>query len=529
MNRKQSEASRPAIHSLLVLTGFLLLACGCEQTNAPRGPRAEGTYIVGGGDGFVVIERGTMGDLRLAKQDCFPPRTSGNERLHTDVYFESGNLQVRHERHRLEDAGWRTYQKEHWDLAPSQDIPGDWDIVRWVRGIHSEPKETGEGDATILVPSFLHQIENDSLPALFEALAPDPARAYRPVAPEEALRLSDEILQADPENPFLRLLRLRVLLLAERWEALRSSLDGWREALDSAPQSLPRHGFLWVEAQLRAFDIPPAENAALVFRALVESDEALESNFARLPKLLALSEYGAIPYWPRIWDCQVFARSVRSSTDALLLEGDWETALVRLGALFHVSRLMQRNGSQTERLLGRGIEMIALGGLRELALRGGDTPEALREIASHLDQIIGQEERLTLKQWASQESPALAVAVEGEPSVSEIAPTFQWGEAQDDRASALLRLTRLAVAERECQIATGKFGTDIEGLRPYLGSQSLTDPFGSGPLNIVGASEGVQVYSIGPDRVDDQAQLRYDPTNGSVSAGDIWIEVRAAR
>jgi len=35
----------------------------------------------------------------------------------------------------------------------------------------------------------------------------------------------------------------------------------------------------------------------------------------------------------------------------------------------------------------------------------------------------------------------------------------------------------------------------------------------------------VVVYSVGPDKTDDGAKIAYDPTNGLVSKGDIWITV----
>jgi len=315
--------SRAAGYARVFLIGFFLALFGCEQTTFPAAPRAEGTYIVAGGDAYVVVERGTMGDLRLAKQSCFPPRDSKDERIHIDIFFDSGNLQVRHERHRLEKKGWRAYQMEHWNLAPSKDIPGDWDIVRWVRGLHSNPKRITKEVPTILVPSFLHRVEHRDIPDLFKALERDPSRGNRPVAPDQALRLSDEILRTHPDDPFLGLLRLRVLLHAGAMDELRTTLENWRESLESASQPLPRHGFRWVEAQLRDLDIPHAENAAVVFKELVESNEALEDKLDRLPTLLALSKYGAIPYWPGIWDCQVFAQSVRSSSHALLLDGEW--------------------------------------------------------------------------------------------------------------------------------------------------------------------------------------------------------------
>ena len=54
------------------------------------------------------------------------------------------------------------------------------------------------------------------------------------------------------------------------------------------------------------------------------------------------------------------------------------------------------------------------------------------------------------------------------------------------------------------------------------GLYDLHDPFHPKHTLKLRASEGVlYMYSIGPDKVDDLGLIVYDPTNGTVSAGDI--------
>ncbi len=58
------------------------------------------------------------------------------------------------------------------------------------------------------------------------------------------------------------------------------------------------------------------------------------------------------------------------------------------------------------------------------------------------------------------------------------------------------------------------------------------DPFTNfkKPLSVVQTGEiRWRVYSIGPDETDDKALITYDPTNGSVSPGDIWTTIRRDR
>ena len=40
---------------------------------------------------------------------------------------------------------------------------------------------------------------------------------------------------------------------------------------------------------------------------------------------------------------------------------------------------------------------------------------------------------------------------------------------------------------------------------------------------------GIVCYSLGPDRLDDQGAITYDPTNGTVSRGDLTLELPRTR
>lgn len=53
------------------------------------------------------------------------------------------------------------------------------------------------------------------------------------------------------------------------------------------------------------------------------------------------------------------------------------------------------------------------------------------------------------------------------------------------------------------------------------------DPFTEKPLRASeGTTETLRIYSLGPDIVDDRARISYDPTNGTMSAGDVFIEMK---
>lgn len=52
-----------------------------------------------------------------------------------------------------------------------------------------------------------------------------------------------------------------------------------------------------------------------------------------------------------------------------------------------------------------------------------------------------------------------------------------------------------------------------------------TDPFGNQPLKTADEGGATVLYSVGPDKQDDGGAISYDPTNGTVSRGDIFLRV----
>lgn len=59
------------------------------------------------------------------------------------------------------------------------------------------------------------------------------------------------------------------------------------------------------------------------------------------------------------------------------------------------------------------------------------------------------------------------------------------------------------------------------------GAPARTDIFSGKPLKRIRGAGEVTIYSVGPDREDQHATITYDPTNGTFSAGDIMVRVKA--
>jgi hypothetical protein len=60
----------------------------------------------------------------------------------------------------------------------------------------------------------------------------------------------------------------------------------------------------------------------------------------------------------------------------------------------------------------------------------------------------------------------------------------------------------------------------LDDVNEYLGQIPL-DPFTDKPFLLGQEKDKVFVYSVGPNGKDDKGLIIYDPTNGTMSAGDI--------
>jgi hypothetical protein len=100
-------------------------------------------------------------------------------------------------------------------------------------------------------------------------------------------------------------------------------------------------------------------------------------------------------------------------------------------------------------------------------------------------------------------------------------PTLTEGLIREQTVSAELSLARMALATRIRELeGQGRTGNTAE-LTPDLLPEDPVDPF-SDQAYLWSASDRV-FYSVGPDKVSQDNRLRYSPTNGTVSTGDISL------
>jgi hypothetical protein len=84
-----------------------------------------------------------------------------------------------------------------------------------------------------------------------------------------------------------------------------------------------------------------------------------------------------------------------------------------------------------------------------------------------------------------------------------------------------LRMAQIRAAIQLYHLEKKQWPKGLDDLKPYL-SPIPVDPFTNKAfLWSHDSTEKPFAYSVGPDFKDDKAKLKYDPTNGTTSAGDI--------
>jgi len=100
-------------------------------------------------------------------------------------------------------------------------------------------------------------------------------------------------------------------------------------------------------------------------------------------------------------------------------------------------------------------------------------------------------------------------------------PNFEEAATREDLARARFDLLRLLTAQRLFALEQGREPETTDALAPDYLPETPKDPFAE---DCRAYGEQPFFYSIGPDRIDQRGDLRYDPSNGTMSAGDVFLE-----
>lgn len=153
------------------------------------------------------------------------------------------------------------------------------------------------------------------------------------------------------------------------------------------------------------------------------------------------------------------------------------------------SRLGERFDMQVERVLAHAAEPAYL-----------RYTTAVVEIVKLPSQ--DQEERLAKLEFPTQKLPPLleGLTAHGRDDWAKVARGLH-------RTQAVLRCAEAAMAAERYRLAEHRWPADLGALVPRYLAAVPSDPFDGRPLRLRGLPDGIVVYSIGPDRIDDGGKL----------------------
>lgn len=99
------------------------------------------------------------------------------------------------------------------------------------------------------------------------------------------------------------------------------------------------------------------------------------------------------------------------------------------------------------------------------------------------------------------------------PDVSKVKVRIYGGMSFPEAARVILGL-------RHFRALNGVYPDSLDAIANLYKTPPV-DPFTAKPFVYEKSDDGFRLYSLGPELVDDKAAIEYDPTNGTISAGDI--------
>jgi len=545
---------------------------------------AAGIYLTTAGQSYIVIEPGHLGSLRVKEGffisyywfflPSFSHKIAGEGPVSLDASYKNGRLIVR-QRIKKKKVFGREYYTEFLNLLlkPSESIPGDWDLVDselivfsgvklkitsksfWKKLFKSDDfKEFRETIANLFeeesmyfrldpskapVRSFLHSIDDNRIPRLYNSL-------LRGDYTGSSLDTARNLVRKFPNDPYLDLLLVDMEALSDNAEKSFQLYTRWLEKyrglscplLDLAGNIVWRNvsNSMWRKNTgkkgfhyNKIFDMKKGmEQRNSEIRELFHAEDfpfyPLSEPFVRP---LKKHDY-AIPDMVNFIALQVHSKVCRALAVSCLFQGRFSESLDFLGCAYHLGQSLVCHGNFITRIIGIAICSITSNGLEYFVLNACQEPEDFKEFRSILEKLNKspiQEKKTPLLEG---EHPLLLLMM----NISgKSIPNIEGVSLKHNVSGMKFQLVRMATAAKHHLIAKGDFPETKKDFEAFLEDAIPKDAFGENTdlLYTKHSKDAFYVYSVGPDKTDNKAAFSYDPTNGTVSGGDIFIRIPRER
>jgi hypothetical protein len=500
-----------------------------------------GIYLTEGGRAYTEIVRDSSDNLIVkGTLNRFPGRKSR-------ALFDGQDLMIWFEEKRLIPEEWeelkimpfirlpipRLTQMDsgtYYELVPSSIMPGDWDLIRYYWWLEFDKERPSKDDISSLKlphPSFLHRVDDSRVVEYFSSMYEYP---HEDVGREELaarfFELASGLLASYPDDLYVRTVYLDALLRKGAYEIVEERLKQWRQGYETAQDPFLREAFRMAEGAVNAKRLTDAGRNGCDFATeVLGPDYDLASRMQRFPDILHYEEYAAplnsliAPTSPGILNFMISLKVFQVEAIFRMFQGKRDQAVKILVASYHFGQLMSETKDfSIDQVIGSWFRSIACKGLQVYALNWCERADEFHNLWKILEGFDHRAQKLDLQKADVAQSMPLGQ----DQLIEDFYVRYRSGDVH-------FQLLRLAMAAKYRFVTQQAFPSSAGEFAPLLPDGPPKDPFGTEPLKFIAAPEKFTCYSIGPDEQDNQASVSYDPTNGTVSRGDIVLEVPRER
>lgn len=416
---------------------------------------------------------------------------------------------------------------------PDSDPPGMW-RPRGSQVFQKSPIHQGDYDKvgdTILrnkdsanwtAPAdkaYLHRLDEPLLLDYFTLLDDTPSTAMATIAPR-LLQIGQRLIAAHPTDLHVRVVYWDALLRNSQTDQLRAELATWKAAVAATPHRWIAFEYSQAEEELASLECSrSATNAFDIVEAFHDGRTGLKEFLTTFPAVLRAREYrepirGLITRGPDYLPLQILAKVTRVAATLMLMDGRRDEARALLLSCYRLGQMLNARNVDIERLIGIAVRAISIGGLEVYAKDCTQTPEELASLYQ------------TLIQFEQNPPPRSGISLSDALGVPPSPILYLEKQVREAHTDAKFHLLCAAIATRYKVLTTGRFPQKPDDFGALLPNGLPADPFTSGTLRFrPDYPQPFAVYSVGPDRIDQLAGISYDPTNGTVSAGDVVMTI----
>ncbi|MBX7246937.1 MAG: hypothetical protein K1X53_15680 [Candidatus Sumerlaeaceae bacterium] len=486
-------------------------------------------YLTEGGAYFLVLDRDTQGAYTLAKGGTDSQTTkyytvsvTGTQKLlHLTLGMPGG--------FKLVESLVLPSGEQDWFIAKIEDCPPAYNIRKYNWRELSPPVR------------YLHRLDDNNIVRYFEVLenVPRPDHQNYRATPSRHLwndntttaplvEIASQILAAHPKDLWARVLFLDAAARSNR-ALLKDKLSEWGADFQRCGDSLLLASFAKARRAARAHELSlNGQNGYALLDNYWESSATLVQRILNLTRALQLPSAELAPTVTEPWDeapsyldVLNLAKVSRTIANLLLFDDRRDEAGRIFAANYRIGQWYSGDYSVLARLIGISLRDMASDGLILFVLNGCDSHEDFATLWSRLENL----NRVDLKQQ-TEDSPDF--------EMTKLQCLRQTGfiseyDFRRDIAVARFQLVRMVTAARDHVVTTGNWPDSEKEFAPLLLDGPPRDPFSSNTLRFRAVADSFVCYSVGPDGRDGCAQICYDPTNGTVSDGDIMTTIPRER